>query len=192
MVDRHDLHATATAQGIAASIDRIAVDSDVVAVLPSLAARHLSPQTVAPGDDILRTVLVEHAEEGFLGLTVLSLCSGFARSAHRHLKIVVEQYTLPDSLPLRPFGLMPHKAALKLQECAHPAFAWLLLIEIVIDDTIGKRPAFTMISHVATVCASLITVVALAKHHDALAEDATGGIVPAHKGQKESIHIVKN
>ena len=160
MIDGHDLHATATAQGIVAGIDRIAVDSDVVAVLPSLAARHLSPEAVAPGDDILRTVLVEHAEEGFLGLTILSLCSSFARSAHRHLKIVVEQYTLPDSLPLRPFGLMSHKAAFELQECAHPAFAWLLLIEIVADDTIGKRPALTMISHVATVGTALITIVA--------------------------------
>ena len=83
---------------------------------------------------------------------------------------------------------MSHKAALKLQERTHPPFAWFVFIEIVIDDTIGKRPALTMISHVATVYASLITVVALAKHHDALAKDATGGIVLAHKGQKENIH----
>lgn len=45
-----------------------------------------------------------------------------------------------------------------------------------------------MIGNVATVGAALITIVALSKHHDALAEDATGGIVPAHKGLKENIH----
>ena len=83
---------------------------------------------------------------------------------------------------------MSHKAALKLQECAHPPFACFVLIEIVADDTIGKRPALTMISHVATVGTALITVVALAQHHDALAEDATGSIVLAHKGLKENIH----
>ena len=83
---------------------------------------------------------------------------------------------------------MSHKAALKLQECTHPPFAWFVLIEIVIDDTIGKRPALAVISDVATVGTALIAVVALAKHHDALAKDATGGIVPAHKGLKENIH----
>ena len=144
--------------------------------------------TSTPRSFSLRTVLVEHAEDGFLGLTVLSLCSGFARSAHRHLKIVVEQYTLPDSLPLRPFGLMTDEAALELQKCAHPAFARLILIEIIADDAIGKRHALTMIGNVATVGATLIAVVALAQHHDALAENATRGIVPAHKGLKENIH----
>ena len=122
-------------------------------------------------------------------MTVFCLCSGFALSAHRHLKIVVEQYTLPDSLPLRPFGLMPDEAALKLQECAHPAFARLILIEIIADDTIGKRHALTVIGNLATIGAALVAVVALAKHHDALAKDATGSIVLAHKRLKENIHI---
>ena len=63
------------------------------------------------------------------------------------------------------------------------------LIEIVIDDTIGKRNALTMIGNVATIGAALIAVVALAQHHDALAENATSGIVPAHKGLKENIHV---
>ena len=189
MVDRHHLHATATTEGVAAGIDRVAVDGDVVAVLPSLAARHLSPQSVAPGDDILRTVLVENTEEGFLGLTVLCIRTRLAWSAHRHLQIVVEQYTLPDSLPLRPFGLMPDEAALELQKRAHPSLARLILIEIIADDAIGKRHALTMIGNVATVGATLIAVVALAQHHDALAENATSGIVPAHKGLKENIHI---
>lgn len=110
VIDGHDLHATATAQGIVAGIDRIAVDSDVVAVLPSLATRHLSPQTVALGDDILRTVLVEHAEESLLRLAILRVRACLARSAHRHLQIVVEQHALPDTLSFRPFGLMPDEA----------------------------------------------------------------------------------
>ena len=87
---------------------------------------------------------------------------------------------------------MSHEAALELQKRAHPAFAWFVLIEIVIDNAIGKRHALTVIGNLATIGAALVAVVALAKHHDALAENATRGIVPAHKGLKESIHIVKN
>ena len=192
MIDGHDLHASATTEGVAASIDRVAVDGDGIAVLPAFAARHLPPQTVAPSDDILWTVLVEHAEESLLSLSILRVRACLARSAHRHLQIVVEQHALPNTLPLLPVGLVSYEAAFELQERTHPPFAWLLLIEIVADDTIGKRPALAVISDVAAVYASLITVVALAKHHDALAEDATGGVVLAHKGLKESIHIVKN
>ena len=46
--------------------------------------------TVSP-DDILRTVLVENTEEGFLGMAVLRIRTRLARAAHRHLKIVVQQ-----------------------------------------------------------------------------------------------------
>lgn len=84
---------------------------------------------------------------------------------------------------------MPYEAALKLQERTHPPFARLILIEIIADDAIGKHHALAVIRNVATIGAALIAVVALAQHHDALAENATSGIVPAHKGLKENIHI---
>jgi hypothetical protein len=43
-----------------------------------------------------------------------------------------------------------------------------------------------MAGGITAVGAALIAVVALAKHHDALAEDATGGIVLATKGWKKT------
>lgn len=190
MIYRHDpCLAGTTAKRVAAGGHLIAINHDGLARTPAAILGKFAPQLLAPHDDALRAILVYKLIEGGGRRSILLVGAGLARAIHSHLQVITEHQRLPNLPALGPIRLVAHQAALKLEVGAHPRLARrAAFVKICGHCMIRESGTLRMIRQVATVGTAFAAVVALAKHHDALAKNATIGIVLAHKGLKKNTH----
>lgn len=163
MVNGCRTHLVPIPKRIIASLCRAVIHKDVRTRLPSRRGRSI-PEPDAPKDGILRLKLVEDLEKGFFCLRILLRRPCFARSRHRHLQIVEECDGIPDLQPQRLISHLTDKGTLKLHERSHPVLAFARLIEIFADAFLRKISACPACAAVATVCTSLVAIMAFA--HD--------------------------
>lgn len=110
--------------------------------------------------------------------------AGLSRPVKSYLKKIVENDGVPNLPAFLRSCFVPHKGPLKLQKCIHPAFALNLWVKAPANYIRSQSIALRVGVH-PTLSARRATVMAVAKHHNLLAEDAAGRVVRADPGVEE-------
>ena len=196
MVHHKSFHPLATRHHIKSIRHPSTFHFDVIAIHPvntrcflmlPVVSRQIVPKPLAPYDDVFGLTLFDDLKECLASLLILPRSTCLTRSAHCHLQIVEEYHRVPNLQSHRLVSFLTHQRTLELQESTHPILSFRPFIEIISKHMLRKVHALPMQTAIAAVHTSLVTIMAFAQYHDALAKKPSVDIILANERLKENI-----